>query len=238
MTSKTRLTEALVNHRFADVEAALAAKPELVALRDDRGRNPLHLCCGVDIRCKSIDARHGIRVADLLIEKGICIDEPAFTEGNWHATPLWYAIGRGRNLRLAKHLLERGCDPNHCLWAAGFRDDLAAIRLLLDHGAEIDAVTEDETPFLSAIKVSHFRSAEILLQHGANVDFQDGKRMTALHYMLKKGSDRRHFRMLMRFGPRGDLPNGKGETAAAIMARKRDPEFKRMAQMLTAKTRA
>jgi hypothetical protein len=46
--------------------------------------------------------------------------------------------------------------------------------------------------------------------------------MTALHYMRKKGSDARHFRMLIEHGARGDIPNGKGETAAEIMGRKRN----------------
>jgi hypothetical protein len=50
------------------------------------------------------------------------------------------------------------------LWAAAFCDDVAMIRLLLDHGARIDAVAEDETPFLSAIKSSHFAAAEELLK--------------------------------------------------------------------------
>jgi hypothetical protein len=58
--------------------------------------------------------------------------------------------------------------------------------------------------------------------------------MTALHYMLKKGSDARHFRMLIQHGARGDISNADGETAAEIMARKRDPAFRRMAAQLGA----
>jgi hypothetical protein len=56
--------------------------------------------------------------------------------------------------------------------------------------------------------------------------------MTALHYMLKKDSDKRHFRMLLRYDARGDLKNANGETAAEIMSRKRDPDFKAMAREL------
>ena len=105
--------------------------------------------------------------------------------------------------------------------------------MLLQHGAAIDAVAEDETPFLSAVKNSHFRAAEALLEHGADANFQDSRRMTALHYMLKKDSDKRHFRTLLRYGARGDLKNQSGETAAEIMARKRDPDFKAMATELS-----
>jgi hypothetical protein len=51
--------------------------------------------------------------------------------------------------------------------------------------------------------------------------------------MLKKDSDKRHFRMLLRCGARGDLKNENGDATAEIMSRKRDPEFKRMATELS-----
>ena len=178
---------------------------------------------------KKLSPVDSIRTVDVLLSAGIDIDQEAFREQSWKATPLWYAVSRGENRRLAAHLLQKGCDPNHCLWAAAFRDDIATIKLLLDHGAAIDAVAEDETPFLSAVKTSHFRAAEALLERGANVNVQDSRGMTALHYMLKKDSDKRHFRTLLRYGARGDLKNQNGETAAEIMARKRDPDFKVMA---------
>jgi hypothetical protein len=53
--------------------------------------------------------------------------------------------------------------------------------------------------------------------------------MTALHYMLAKDSDLKHFRMIARHGARGDIPNGKGVTATEIMSRKRAPAFRAMA---------
>ena len=56
--------------------------------------------------------------------------------------------------------------------------------------------------------------------------------MTALHYMLKKGSEERHFRMLIKHGPRGDLPDRDGKTAAQIMGRKRSASFRKMATQL------
>ena len=40
------------------------------------------------------------------------------------------------------------------------------------------------------MKSSHFRAAEALLERGANVNVQDSHGMTALHYMLKKDSDK------------------------------------------------
>lgn len=234
MASRTQLLESVKNLRWREVEASLAAHPSLTAYRDDRGRNFLHICCGVNVSEKKLAPSQSVRTADVLLSAGIDINEEAFREHNWKATPLWYAVSRGQNLPLAKHLLQRGSDPNHCLWAAAFRDDVAAITLLLAHGADIDPVAEDETPFLSAVKTSHFRAAEALLERGANVNVQDSHGMTALHYMLKKDSDKRHFRMLLRYGARGDLKDEKGDIPVEIMSRKRDPDFKGMANELGA----
>jgi hypothetical protein len=36
--------------------------------------------------------------------------------------------------------------------------------------------------------------------------------MTALHYMLKKSSDKKHFAMFIASGALGDVPNKSGET--------------------------
>ena len=90
----------------------------------------------------SLDTGASVRVADLLLERGLRVDEPAFVLEDWHATPLWHAISRGHNLVLAAHLLQRECDPDHCLWAAAYGDDVDAIRLLLEHGAELDLKSE------------------------------------------------------------------------------------------------
>ena len=128
--------------------------------------------------------------------------------------------------------MRRGSDPNHCLWAAAFRDDVAAIKLLVGAGADVEAVAEDETPFLSAVKVSHFTAAKALLALGANVDFQDSKGNTALHYMLKKNSDVRYLRILVEHGAQGDLPNKDGVTVAQILQRKRGAEYAKLLAQL------
>jgi ankyrin repeat protein len=233
VASRTQVLEAVKNLRWREVEASLATHPNLIAYRDDRGRNFLHICCGVNVREKKLSAVHSVRTADVLLSAGIDINQEAFSEYSWKATPLWYAVSRGQNLHLVKHLLQRGSDPNHCLWAAAHKDDIAAIKVLLEHGANIDPVGEDETPFLSAVKGSHFRAAEALLERGASVNFQDSNQLTALHYMLKKDSDKRHFRMMLRYGARGDLKSADGDTAAEVMSRKRDPDFKGMASELS-----
>jgi ankyrin repeat protein len=214
------------NWDWKEVERGLEEKPALLAWRDPRGRNWLHVCCAVNFRKRKQKPQDGIRTAELLLGAGLGLSDPAFTEGNWKATPLWYAVAFGQNLALAEYLLKRGSDPNHCLWAAAFNNDVAAIRLLAANGAELDASVEDASPFLFGIQWSRFAAAEELLKLGANVDFQNSKGITALHCLLKKGSDKKYVRMLVRYGARTDLKDAKGRTAAEILRRKRDPELR------------
>jgi ankyrin repeat protein len=100
--------------------------------------------------------------------------------------------------------------------------------LLAKHGARL-GFDDKDSPFLGAIAWSRFVGAEEFLKLGADVNFQDAKKMTALHYLLKKGSDIKHIRMLIKYGARTDIQNAAGDTAGAIMRRKRDPAFRALA---------
>lgn len=231
MTSKTRMEELVRNFAWREVAAGLDESPELLAFRGDKGRNWLHICCGSPLTPPR-SAADSIRTADVLLARGIDLQQEAFREGDWQATPVWFAIGRGRNLALAEHLLKLGANANYSLFAAAFARDHAAIELLLSHGADIENIAEDESPFLGAVKCSHFAEAELLLKHGANPDHRDSIGMTALHYMLKKGSDLRHFRMFVAHGARGDIPDAAGRTAIDLLRRKRDPGFHEIAEGL------
>jgi ankyrin repeat protein len=148
------------------------------------------------------------------------------------AEPLWHAIAFGRNLPLAKFLLSRGSDPNHCLFAAAYNDDAAAIRLLVQSGAELDEFVEGGTPLLHAIQYSRYAGVRALLEMGADPDAKDAQERTALHRMLTKGSDKRFFHLFAEHGARGDIPDKDGRTVADIMRRKKDPEFHRLADRL------
>lgn len=235
MASKTSLTASI---RQFDVKAAasgLAQNPDLLSFKDERGRNWLHLTASISIPDHpDLLVADSIALARHLLDLGLPINGAAFTEGTWAATPLWYAVSRGRNLPLATWLLESGSTPEHCLWAAAFRDDAEMLQLLISYGAPLEAVAEGETPLLGAIKVSRFESAGLLLAAGANPDYVDSKGMTGLHYMLKKGSDPEHFELLARHGARGDIPGPDGRTAIEILARKRSPGFKTLAERFSA----
>jgi uncharacterized protein len=232
MVSKTRMLDLVKAFDWKAVKKGLEESPALLEYADERGRNWLHICCGVDVTKRKQKIVDGVKTAETLLKLGFNVNKPAFTEGGFfEATPLWYAIGRGRNHELARFLLKRGSNPNNCLWAASFNHDLEAIRLLIRGGADVDQ-DGPETPFLGAVKWSLFDSAEELLKHGANANWQDAKKMTALHYMLKKGSELKHVEMVVSYGARGDIPNKDGVTAADIMRRKKDPAFRALAKKL------
>lgn len=228
MVSKTSLTADARAHRWAALAEGLAARPGLLGQRDDRGRNWLHLAC-----MTPGEPEASIRTADTLIALGLGIDDAAFTEGEWSATPLWHAIAHGRNLPLAEHLLKRGANPNFALFAAAWNHDRAAIRLLLAHGADIEeGAARGETPLIGAVAWSRFDAAEELLIGGANPDFVNAKGQTALHLMLRKGSAPEHFLLFARHGARGDIPDGDGRTAIELLRRKKDPAYRAAAALL------
>lgn len=231
-TSKTRLAACIKVFDTEAVVAGLKARPGLLGHADERGRNWLHLCASIDASKRGLDPAQAVPLAAALLDFGIDVNAAAFTEGTWCATPLWYAVSRGGNIDLARCLLASGSTPEHCLWAAAYREDLDMIALLLDSGARLEAVAEQETPLLHAVKYSRFRSAEALLEAGADPDYRDVTGMTALHYMLKKNSDIRHLRTFAAAGARGDIPDHDGRTAAAILSRKRDPAFHAVAARL------
>ena len=169
MVSKTKLNSLVREFRWKETDAALAENPALISVRDERGRNWLHLCCGVNLKTGKLKPADSIKTAEVLLRRGLNINHEAFTEGNpWKATPLWYAIARGENLALAEYLLKHGSTPNYCLWAASFNDDFDAIRLLVRYGANVnDAVEQTRRPSSVRSRPVTSESAEELLKLGS-----------------------------------------------------------------------
>src|SRR5215203_5938336 len=129
MVSTTQMLTLVQQFKWKNIRVALGETPALVDFRDKKGRNWLHLCCSVNIKKRMGKAAGSIRTAEVLLDAGLDINEPAATEGTWKATALWYSIAFGENLALSEYLLKHGSDPNHCLWAAVNRDNAASVRL-------------------------------------------------------------------------------------------------------------
>jgi ankyrin repeat protein len=100
--------------RAAEVRAAVAANPTLLEARDKRGRNWLHVACGVNVAQRKLSPRDSVLTADVLLEAGLALESVAFREDDgFEATPLWYSVAWGHNLVLAKHLLALGANPDY-----------------------------------------------------------------------------------------------------------------------------
>jgi ankyrin repeat protein len=227
--SKTRMLALLKELDWRAVKAALEERPDLRNYRGDKGENLLHLCCGIEIEKRGLSGADSIKMAGVLLDASFDINREAFREGDWKATPLWCAIGRGKNLELARYLLKRGADPEHCMWAAAYNNSADAIKLLVRAGAVVDPPGQD-TPFLFAVQWSHFEAAAALLDAGADVNFQDRFGKTALHCVLKKRSLPKYVRMLLEHGARLDVRDRDGVTAGSLLSRMRSPEYRKLAE--------
>lgn len=229
MVSKTSLLASVRAHDWRAVQAGLAQKPALIGHRDERGRNWLHITCMAPL--KGRDPQDSVRQADVLLSLGLGLDEAAFTEGAWRATPVWHAIAFARNLVLAEHLLKLGASPDYSLFAASWNHDGAAIDLLARYGADLeDAANPNSTPFIDAAGTGRFEAAEALARHGADIDARDTKGRTALHILLAKGVDYEPIARIAAIGCSLDVPGPDGRTARQIMARKKDARFQALAE--------
>ena len=99
-------------------------------------------------------------------------------ENDYGATPLWVACAN-RHAGIVERLLEAGANANVGLWSGEtllmrcvHTGDAAAVRALVTHGAEIDAVEPEkgQTALMWAVARRHSDVARVLLEAGAAVD--------------------------------------------------------------------
>jgi ankyrin repeat protein len=100
--------------------------------------------------------------------------------------------------RTAAFLLEHGMDPNHMNWHRvtllhhmAAEGELGKARLLLDHGAAIDAIDEEyrSTPLGLAARRGQLAMVELLLARGADAHHAGMPWATPLAWAVKKGHD-------------------------------------------------
>lgn len=98
----------------------------------------------------------------------------------------------------AAFLLEHGMDPNHMNWHRftllhhmAAEAELGKARLLLDHGADVDAIDDEyrSTPLAVAARRGHRAMVELLLGHGADPHAAGASWATPLAWARKKGHD-------------------------------------------------
>lgn len=131
-------------------------------------------------------------LVQLLLDKGVDLNRP--TSDGW--LPLLHAV-RGGNSLLLQRLLERLPNPadanqgdvkdgKSALHCAFVYKQHSAIRLLIDHGANVNDKSSDGlTPLIRAICDKNEDLVWLLIKKGADVDQQDGKGRLPLHYAIK-----------------------------------------------------
>ena len=208
------------------VREALAAKPSFASMTAANGMIPLHRCCRTNLKKSGLKAAASIATARALLEAGAEISKVRIIMDDgepFHATPLWYAVAWGQNFPLAKFLLEQGSDPNHCLFASCWAQDLKLTELLLSYGAEVDPVVFGETPLTNILKVHRPACAQLLINHGADINYRDPNGFTILHHAVKKKFTQKQVRALLDLGADLSIKGPDGNTPAALAARLSQP---------------
>lgn len=223
--SKAAIIEAVRTLDLAAARKLLEAKPALLTTTDREGRNLLHLASSVDADDLRQSSSAQVRFVKYLLDRDFEIDLPV---GRDKCTPLFFAVARARNPALVKFLLQRGAKPSNApgggLFAAGWWDDVASLKLLIGAGAPVDVVA-GITPFLASWCWKRFAAAKALALNGADVNYQDSKGRTALHHGVEKQFDPALLAWLVTHGASPDVPDRQGVTARARASRKRDQRW-------------
>ena len=176
--SKTALFDAAKRWDAAAVKALLQAAPALVTATDPKGRRALHIACAVPPSTEGLADPNGIKTVTALLAAGAPLEAevpmPA-EEGDFRATPVWYAASRGENLPLVKALLERGADASYSLWTAVFRDNADLMRALLATNPRLNLRAHHETPIFYAARLQRLKTLDLLIAAGADPRIKDDR---------------------------------------------------------------
>jgi ankyrin repeat protein len=181
------------------VKALLEKEPGWATWREENGKTALHYLGGVKVDNDTDKAAKSLQMLQLLLKAGMDMNavHSIAEEGCdiFPATPLWYAYTKGRNEKLFTYLLKNGAEPNHCMFAIAWNDDVEAARLFKKHGAVIES-----TAFLGGFNWKRFKISAWFLQNGADVNFADEHGNTALLLAVKKKYPIEEIQMLLECG--------------------------------------
>ena len=150
-----------------DLVSFLCDQGANIHANDSWGKTPLHAA-----------AKNGQSdTVRFLLERGADINS---SDDRGH-TALYYAI-LAEHASTAKVLIESGCevklilkgghfvDEGEVLEAAARKGFSGILKLLLDKGVPVDAVSRYETPLIVAARAGHCEVVNVLLDHGANIN--------------------------------------------------------------------
>ena len=181
--SKSALFDAAKRWDTAAVVTMLKAAPNLAIATDARGRTALNIVCAVNPNSGKLAEPNGIKTATALLKVGADLEAEApmiEDEGDFRATPLWFAVARGENLPLVRFLLKRGADASWSLWAAVWRDDDAMCREMLKTKPRLDLTAHGETAIFYAARLQRLKTLDELIKAGADPAIKDNRGRSAL----------------------------------------------------------
>src|SRR5580704_7289491 len=174
--SKSAAFDAARRWDAESLRAYLASSPSLVSAVDSKGRSLLHRACAVRPDVPRLKESDGTETVATLLKAGADLELAApmdEDEGDFRATPLWYAVARGENLPLVRFLLARGADASTSLWAAVWRDDDETCRELLKSKPRLNLRAHSETPIYYAARLKRLRTLDLLIEAGADPTIAD-----------------------------------------------------------------
>ena len=108
-------------------------------------------------------------------------------------------------------LLEQGARPDHNATSSAIWDqDLRIAELLRTHGGNLDYVSGGGTPLLRTVKARRLKLVKWLIDHGANINFQDPEGFSALHYAVTSTHTLSQIEELLSYGAKPQLPARDG----------------------------
>ena len=141
--------------------------------------------------------------------------------------------------KMLEMLLDAGATANYrfnphgltALMNAARHDDVAAMRVLISHGADPNLASNFRTPLMEAVKYRHENALQLLLEKGADVDALHAAfgGFSALMLAARNGS----WHMMNLLGAAGaqmDATNPAGMSARSMAARAIKPEVRHIKQ--------
>ena len=173
--SKTALFDAAKSWDVAAVKAILSAAPALIKATDPRGRMAIHIACAAKSGPKQGEP-HGTKTVTALLKAGAPLEAEVpmpEEEGDFRATPVWYAYSRGENPPLVRFLIKQGADTSYSLWAAVWRDDDTMCRDFLKAKPRLNLRAHGETPIFYAARLQRLKTLKLLIAAGADPTIKD-----------------------------------------------------------------
>src|SRR5262245_27600393 len=181
----------------------------------------VYLCLSKYLRLDSARSERFLRAATALLDAGANANTGFWTRGQYpeFETALYGAAGVAHHAAMTRLLLERGADPNdvEAVYHSPETDDNDALKLLVETGR----LTGENLAMMLIRKHDwhDYVGAKYLLEHGADPNFDRGRRWLAIHHAIARDNSIEFVELLLVHG--ADPARVKdGRTAIALAARK------------------